>query len=255
VGLDSQPLAGVFVLLVEDDAGISASLSPFLEYAGALVHAFPPATAPAMIGHIRPDAVVVAVADELTSATIRTLRAADPGVPLIAVSTPDTVSAARAAGADEVVSRPLNANVLGETIWRVAYGRLPARRARPCVLVAEDHDDSREMLTMVLRDYDVVLAADGDEAITQFQRHRPDVVILDVLMPVKDGIEAILAIRRLAPEARIIAMSGGWSIPSGQRTDAPDLLTEARQLGADVTLRKPLEPRLVLEAVQGLLAR
>jgi len=255
VGLDSQPLAGVFVLLVEDDAGNSASLAPFLEYAGALVRAFTPATAPAMIAHVRADAVVVAVADELASATIRTLRAADPGVPVIAVGAPDVASAVRAAGADEIVSRPLNANVLGETIWRVAYGRMPTRRTRPCILVAEDHDDSREMLTMVLRDYEVVLAADGDEAIAQFQRHRPDVVILDVLMPVTDGIEAILAIRRLAPEARIIAVSAGWSTWANSRKDAPDLLTEARQLGADVTLRKPLEPRLVLEAVQGLLAR
>ena len=79
------------------------------------------------------------------------------------------------------------------------------------VMIADDHPMMREGVAATLRahaDMDIVgLACNGEEAIAQFARHRPDVSLLDLQMPVKDGLEAIVAIRALHPDARIIVLT------------------------------------------------
>ncbi len=79
------------------------------------------------------------------------------------------------------------------------------------VLVVDDHPVVREGLRAVLElraDCEVVgEAADGRAAIDGYERLRPDVIIVDIRLPVVGGIEAIAAIRRLDPEARIIAIT------------------------------------------------
>lgn len=79
------------------------------------------------------------------------------------------------------------------------------------VLIVDDHPLLREGVAAVLEaepDIQVVgEAADGRDAIEQFQRLRPDVVLMDLQMPGVDGVEAIGAIRALAPEARIIVLT------------------------------------------------
>lgn len=84
-----------------------------------------------------------------------------------------------------------------------------SRRIR--VLIADDHPMMREGIAATLQvqgDMDIVgLAANGEEAIAQFARHRPDVSLLDLQMPVKDGLEAIVGIRALHPDARIVVLT------------------------------------------------
>jgi two-component system NarL family response regulator len=79
------------------------------------------------------------------------------------------------------------------------------------VLIADDHPMMREGIAATLRvhaDIDVVsIAGNGEEAIAQFARHRPDVSLLDLQMPVKDGLEAIVGIRTLHPDARIVVLT------------------------------------------------
>jgi two-component system, NarL family, response regulator len=79
------------------------------------------------------------------------------------------------------------------------------------VLIVDDHPLLREGVAAVLEaepDIRVVgEAADGADAITQFERLRPDVVLMDLQMPGVDGVEAIGAIRELAPDARIIVLT------------------------------------------------
>jgi CheY-like chemotaxis protein len=73
------------------------------------------------------------------------------------------------------------------------------------------------------------------------------VVLLDMFMPRKDGVTTIRELRDEFPEVTIVAMSGdanAWH----------DALTQARAAGAQLTLRKPLEPWVLLRAVEGLLA-
>ncbi len=84
---------------------------------------------------------------------------------------------------------------------------VPASR----VVVVDDTDDLRQLLSIALTrgGFEVVAeAADGRAGIETVREHRPDVVLLDLAMPVMDGIEALPAIRRLVPTARIIVLSG-----------------------------------------------
>jgi len=117
------------------------------------------------------------------------------------------------------------------------------------VLVVDDHQDTRDLLFVILKTegYDVALAADGDEALAAYREHAADVVILDMFMPRKDGVTTIRELRTEFPCVTIVAMSGdadAWH----------DVLVEARTAGAQLTLRKPLEPWVLLRALEGLLA-
>ena len=94
--------------------------------------------------------------------------------------------------------------------------------------------------------YDVVEAASGREGLQHYQASVIDLIITDILMPDQDGLETIQELRRLAPEAKIIAISGG-----GQR-GLFDLLPIAAKLGAQWTLRKPLQRLELLEAIRQL---
>jgi CheY-like chemotaxis protein len=85
--------------------------------------------------------------------------------------------------------------------------------------------------------YSVELAADGEHAL-QAQRERPaHILITDIFMPGKEGIETIEQFRAEFPQVRIIAMSGGAHFISPKT----DYLSIAAQIGADATLRKPFE--------------
>jgi len=79
------------------------------------------------------------------------------------------------------------------------------------VMVVDDHPMMREGIAASLVAQGgieiVASAANGEEAIAQFARHRPDVSMIDLQMPVKDGLEAIVGIRALHPDARIVVLT------------------------------------------------
>ncbi|MBY6261347.1 response regulator [Azospirillum sp. 412522] len=107
----------------------------------------------------------------------------------------------------------------------------------PTVLVVDDDPAIRLVLRRLLENVGVEVseAEDGDEAMRLFRASRPDLVICDVVMPYADGLQTIRRMRRLAPAAKIIAISGGG------RSKAMDLLTAAQRMGADHALVKPIE--------------
>ena len=116
------------------------------------------------------------------------------------------------------------------------------------ILIIEDEESIRLLLRSALEaaGYEVTEATNGRQGL-ELYRHRPtDLVITDILMPDQDGLETILELRRLAPEAKIIAISGG-----GQ-SGLLDLLPIAEKLGAQWTLRKPLRRLELLEAIRQL---
>ena len=122
------------------------------------------------------------------------------------------------------------------------------------ILVIDDNADIRELLQIVLGQagYAVVLAGDGSEGL-DLQRSTPcDVAITDIFMPHQDGIETIDQLRKEFPGTKIIAMSGGGRVVTGQT--GVDYLGTAREFGASRLLRKPFDIEALLEVVREVAA-
>jgi DNA-binding NtrC family response regulator len=115
--------------------------------------------------------------------------------------------------------------------------------------VIEDDIDVLETVGRVLEEagYTPILTADGREGMIAFESHSPSLVITDLFMPVREGIEIIMEMRRSRPDAKIIAMSGGG------RMGAMEYLEVAEKLGATAALPKPFEPDDLVGAVVRLL--
>ena len=118
------------------------------------------------------------------------------------------------------------------------------------MLVVDDHADTRELLCTLLETdgFDVTVAEDGDAALRGYRERPADVVLMDLYMPRKDGVSAIRELCAEFPGVAIVAMSADAG------TVWRDALAEARTAGALMTLRKPLEPWVVLRAVEGLVS-
>jgi len=127
-----------------------------------------------------------------------------------------------------------------------SYATTVIRRRR--VLVVEDHEDTRKLIlaTLRLRDVDAVAVGDSDAGWAEFQSFRPDLVLLDVMMPGRwDGVGLCRAIRVAAGNGVKIAFVSA----KGQRDD----LATAREAQADAYIIKPFGPIKFLETVDWLL--
>lgn len=121
---------------------------------------------------------------------------------------------------------------------------------RPCrVVVCDDVADFRLLLVAALSrasDIEVVAeAADGAEAIAVVASMQPDVVLLDLSMPVMDGIAALPGILAAAPQTKVIVLTGF-------RSDT--MRARALEAGAADYLEKGVHPSAVLEAVRSMCA-
>jgi CheY-like chemotaxis protein len=91
----------------------------------------------------------------------------------------------------------------------------------------------------------VVLASDGEDGLVKYYKNAPDMVVTDVLMPGKDGLEVLKEIRLRDVSTPVIAFS------SGRRAITPDfILTSTTLVGATRTLGKPFTRVQLLEAVR-----
>ena len=117
------------------------------------------------------------------------------------------------------------------------------------ILVIDDDDDVRRTLVRMLETagHEVHEAADGDSGIALCDKVLPHLVITDILMPEKEGIETIMVLKRAHPDMRILAISGGG------RSGAMDFLDMARALGADEAMQKPFRRAELLAAVGRLI--
>lgn len=122
------------------------------------------------------------------------------------------------------------------------------------ILVIDDSEDIRILLHEALQaaGHSVVEAADGEEGLRSYREHYPDLVITDIVMPNKEGLETIMELRRESPGVKIVAMSGGT------RGMVISFLPAAKKLGADYTLPKPFslaELQAVVDDALGLARR
>lgn len=118
------------------------------------------------------------------------------------------------------------------------------------ILVIDDEASIRDMLRLALEEagHEVTLAVDGAAGLRQVRQTLPDLVVTDLIMPEKEGIETILELRRVtSAHLPIVAISGGGK--GGQR----EYLEVARKLGADRTLSKPFKIAHLLAVIQELL--
>jgi len=111
--------------------------------------------------------------------------------------------------------------------------------------VIDDSEDIRRTLERLLAQagHEVLLAADGVEGLRLWRERGADLVITDLHMPDKDGIETLVELRAFGPGVPVIAISGG------DQTRRLDLLGDAALLGAVATLAKPFTRDELLGAV------
>jgi len=115
----------------------------------------------------------------------------------------------------------------------------------------EDDIQVREMLSESLREegFEVATAVSGDEAMASYRDNPADLVIMDIIMPGRDGAETIHLLKKEFPDSRVIAVSGGSANIPGEH-----LMQTAKRLGADRAFGKPLDIARLLEAIQEVLA-
>ncbi|OFY66704.1 MAG: hypothetical protein A2V46_12360 [Bacteroidetes bacterium RBG_19FT_COMBO_42_7] len=117
------------------------------------------------------------------------------------------------------------------------------------ILVVDDEPAILLMLKKMLEkaDHEVDTASDGNEGIILFEKNKHDLLITDIIMPQKEGMETIIELHKKYPDLKIIAISGGGRI-------SPDgYLPGAKLLGANMVFQKPLVQKEFLEAVAILL--
>ena len=117
------------------------------------------------------------------------------------------------------------------------------------ILVMDDEPSILLMIKKMLEKagYEVIVASNGKEGMRLFDSEKPDMVITDIIMPEKEGLETIFELRRMHPDLKIIAISGGGRI-------SPDgYLPGAKLLGANMVFQKPLVQKEFLAAVASLL--
>jgi len=116
------------------------------------------------------------------------------------------------------------------------------------ILIIDDDDQVRTVLrrTLEAAGHEVDEAGNGVEGISKYERNPADLIITDIYMPEKEGLETIIELKRDHPDVRIIAISGG------SRDMDLDFLPVAEKLGAEKTLSKPIDRTTLLSVVKEL---
>ena len=113
-------------------------------------------------------------------------------------------------------------------------------------------DDDKSILSflkerLTCEGFNVLTASDGKEGMILFNENQVDLVITDIIMPDKDGFETIIELKKICPDIKIIAMSGGGRGHPGHYLDT------ARCFRAQYTLEKPFKTSDLLKTVYALL--
>jgi DNA-binding response OmpR family regulator len=119
------------------------------------------------------------------------------------------------------------------------------------ILMVEDNDAMAVMLemTLVAGGYEVIRATDGNKALRLYDPQTIDLVLTDLVMPNKEGMELICELKRANPAVKIIAMSGGGF------GNAHTYLATAERLGAVHTLAKPFSGDELFAALTSILEK
>jgi len=113
------------------------------------------------------------------------------------------------------------------------------------ILLIDDDDEVRTMLARTLSHFGhtVIEAQNGAEGLDLFAKAGVDLVITDIVMPEREGLEVLMDLSKRQPPPVIIAISGGG------RTSGPDYLAMAAKMGAQRVLTKPFSSDLLLATI------
>ena len=113
----------------------------------------------------------------------------------------------------------------------------------------EDDRELREMLRMLLlrRNYTVLEAENGKDAIMHFKPSLTDLVVTDLIMPEEDGLKVVIRLKEMKPSIKVIAISGGGKVGPGS------YLNLAKALGADAVFPKPFAINDLVGKIEQLL--
>lgn len=123
---------------------------------------------------------------------------------------------------------------------------MQARTAKT-ILICEDDDNLRQLIRVVIGPgYRIVEAGDGDEALALASEHRPDLIVLDLMMPRMSGFDVLRRLRGdVSVDGTHIVVMSAW----------PNAREAALEAGADKYIQKPFEPDQLTEIVESLLGR
>lgn len=114
------------------------------------------------------------------------------------------------------------------------------------ILIVDDSRTSRKMLRSILEEdgHEIIEeAVNGQEGVQKFQSSKPDIVTMDITMPVLDGVEALKMIKALKPDSKVIMVTA-----AGQKNKMIDCI----KAGADDFLTKPFDKEEILSVIKKL---
>jgi DNA-binding NtrC family response regulator len=125
---------------------------------------------------------------------------------------------------------------------------IPVKKNMNKIVIVEDDIIIRESLKEILEmnNYEVMAIDSCLDLMKKVNEFKPDVLITDIIMPDKDGIEIIIEAKKVLPNIILIAISGGG------RIDSESYLNTAKYLGADATLKKPFTHKELLDCIANL---
>ncbi len=110
-------------------------------------------------------------------------------------------------------------------------------------MIVDDETAMREILKIMLRDYKVLEASNGKEAVELYKKEKPDLVLMDIMMPVMSGIDAVKEIKKIDPNAKVIAITA-YASTKGEK---------AIEAGVDKIVRKPFTRKEILKIIEDFL--
>lgn len=250
------PATSATILVVDDEPDIARLLSRYLERAGHHVTTASSGTeALQQARELHPDLITLDVmmpdADGFTVLEWLKSDEATAAIPVVMLSIIPDQERGALLGAVDYIAKPVSQETLVARIGQVLAAAHPERRPGSVrILLAEDDADVRRLYVPILQHsgYEVVEAADGEQAVELALREHPVLVLMDVKMPRMDGIEALARLRQL-PQTR--------ELPVIMLTASPGVL-EAKEsvvaaLGGATLLSKPCTAdQLAATIVRGL---
>ncbi len=112
-------------------------------------------------------------------------------------------------------------------------------------MIVDDEIAMREILKIMLKNYQIIEATNGKEAVELYELEKPDVVLMDIMMPIMNGIDATKKIKEIDPKSKIIVITA-YASSKGEK------ILEA---GADYILKKPFTRKEVIKVIESILSK